>query len=467
MSQTPKFPAVSRRSLLKGAAAALTVAGIGCTDQRSTAAAAAGEAVAAAAPAAGGMDMAPFTAGKRSPSTILNAGRVLGANDRIRVAVIGVGGQGFGAHVKDLLKHAKDLNIDVVGASDVYTPRLERAKKEMAKGKDPAPTIFAEKDYRRILDNKDIDAVVVATPEHWHAPISLQSMDAGKHVYCEKPMTRHLDEAFALVDTQKRTGKVFQLGIQYTSSPRYQEIGAFIRSGKIGHLVAGQGSYCRNAGKKGEWNYGIDKDAGPDNLDWDMWLGSTKKLPWNDDAKQRFFRYRKYWDYSAGILGDLMPHKMGPFLIACGNPEFPTRVTSIGTRNVSLDREVDDNVQVLAEFPSGWTMLFTGSTVNEVGLPDVFRGSKGSIFMGGETAVAKAERPFAEEMEETIVSKGSNVDIPDHHKNWIDAIRTGAKLNCPVELGAKLQTILAMAEMSSRASRMMLFDEKTRTVRAG
>ena len=467
MSQTPKLPAVSRRSLLKGAAAALTVAGIGCTDQRSTAGAAAGEAVAAAAPAAGGMDMAPFTAGKRSPSTILNAGRVLGANDRIRVAVIGVGGQGYGAHVNDLLKHAKELNIDVVGASDVYKPRLERAAKAMAKGKDPAPTIFAEKDYRRLLDNKDIDAVVVATPEHWHAPISLQSMDAGKHVYCEKPMTRHLDEAFALVDTQKRTGKVFQLGIQYTSSPRYQEIGAFIRSGKIGQLVAGQGSYCRNAGKKGEWNYGIDKDAGPDNLDWNMWLGSTPKRPWDEEAKQRFFRYRKYWDYSAGILGDLMPHKMGPFLIACGNPEFPTRVTSIGTRNVSLDREVADNIQVLAEFPSGWTMLFTGSTVNEVGLPDVFRGSKGSVFMGGETAVAKAERPFAEEMEETIVSKGSNVDIPDHHKNWIDAIRTGAKLNCPVELGAKLQTILAMAEMSTRASRMMLFDEKTRTVRAG
>jgi hypothetical protein len=87
--------------------------------------------------------------------------------------------------------------------------------------------------------------------------------------------------------------------------------------------------------------------------------------------------------------------------------------------------------------------------------------------MGGETAVAKAERPYAEEMEETIVSTGSNVDIPDHHKNWIDAIRTGSKLNCPVELGAKLQTILSMAEMSSRASRMMLFDEKTRTVRAG
>ena len=130
MSQTPKLPAVSRRSLLKGAAAALTVAGIGCTDQRSTAAATTVAAATPTAPAAGGMDMALFTAGKRSPSTIINAGRVIGANDRMRVAVIGVGGQGYGAHLKALLKQAKALNIDVVGASDVYSPRLDRAKTE-------------------------------------------------------------------------------------------------------------------------------------------------------------------------------------------------------------------------------------------------------------------------------------------------------------------------------------------------
>jgi predicted dehydrogenase len=465
MAKPPKN-SVSRRSLLKGAAAAFAVVGIGCTDQRAAAeapAAGAGPSV----PTSGAMDMTPFTAGKRQPSTILNPGRVIGANDRIRIAVIGVGGQGFGAHLKGLRGKEKENNIEVIGASDVYIPRLERAKAEMLKGLDPAPTVFAEKDFRRLLDNKDIDAVVVATPEHWHAPVSLMAMDAGKHVYCEKPMTRHLDEAFALIDTVKRTGKVFQLGIQFTSDPKMHAVGEFIRSGKIGPLVAGQSSYCRNAGKKGEWNYGIDAGAGPDNLDWDMWLGSAPKRPWNDDSKERFFRYRKYWDYSAGILGDLMPHRMGPFLIASGNPEFPTRVTSIGSRNVSKDREVDDNVQVMAEFPSGWSMLFTGSTVNEQGLPDLFRGHKASVYFGGEGAVAKPERPYAEEMEETVITKGGGHDIPLHHKNWIDAIRTGSKLNCPVELGAKVQTILALAEMSSRANRMMLFDEKTRTVKAG
>jgi predicted dehydrogenase len=465
MADQPKLPSVSRRGLLRGAAAALTVAGVAaCSDQRAVGAEAA--AVPAPAGGAGAMDMAPFTAGPCAPSPVHGTGRVLGANDRVRIAVIGVGGQGFGAHLKGLRALEKDANIEVVGASDVYAPRLERARAELLKGRDGA-TVFCEKDYRRLLDNKDIDAVVVATPEHWHAPVSIHALDAGKHVYCEKPMTRHLDEAWALVDAVKRTGKVFQLGIQFTSDPKMHAVGDFIRAGKIGPLVTGQSSYCRNAGAKGEWNYDIDAGAGPDNLDWEMWLGNAPKRPWNDDSKARFFRYRKYHDYSGGILGDLMPHRVGPFLVASGNPEYPTRVVSVGTRRISTDREVDDNVQVMAEFPSGWTMLFTGSTVNEQGLPDLFRGFKASVHFGGDSAVAKPERPFAEEMEETIVAKGPGSDIPMHHRNWLDAIRIGATPNCPVEFGAKIQAILSMAEMSSRANRVMLLDAATRTVKPG
>jgi len=328
-------------------------------------------------------------------------------------------------------------------------------------------TVQAEKDYRRLLDNQELDAVVVATPEHWHAQVSMHAMDAGKHVYCEKPMTRYLDEAFQLIDTQKRTGKVFQLGIQYTSNPRFHAIGEYIRSGKIGPLVTGQGSYCRNAGKAGEWNYGIEKTADPANLDWDWWLGSAPKRPWDDDARTRFFRYRKYWDYSTGILGDLMPHKLGPFLIASGKPEFPTRVSCLGSRNISIDREVDDSVQVMAEFPSGWTMLFTGSTVNEQGLPDLFRGHQATVHFSGESAVAKPERPYAEESEEFQIFAGGTSGVPEHQRNWFDTIRGGKLNNCPVELGAQIQAILCLAEMSSRTSRTMRFDAATRQVTSG
>jgi predicted dehydrogenase len=456
MSRKSRSSGVSRRSLLKGAAAAFAALGTSGTlpplwagDEIPTAKA----------------DPIKFAAGPLPKGTVLAPGRVIGANDRIRIGVIGVGGQGFGAHVKGLKKEAAENNIELIACCDLYTPRLERARAEMTVA--GAPPVQAEKDYRRLLDNKDLDAVVIATPEHWHAQIAMQGMDAGKHVYCEKPMTRYLDEAFQLVDTQKRTNKVFQLGIQYTSNPKFHAIGEYIRSGKIGPLVTGQGSYCRNSGKGGEWNYGIDKDAGPGNLDWDTWLGSAPKRPWGDDARERFFRYRKYWDYSGGILGDLMPHKLGPFLIASGNPEFPSRVVSLGSRRISLDREVDDTVEVMAEFPSGWTMIFTGSTVNEQGLPDMFRGHKATVQFSGEAAVAKPERPFAEEMEEFEITKGGETGIPLHHRNFLEAIRSGKPNNCPVELGAKIQAILCMAEMSSRTNRMMLFDEATRTVKAG
>jgi predicted dehydrogenase len=457
MTRIPLGPNASRRSLLKGAVAVVTAVGVS----------------AAGGPRLWSDDPIPtpkadplkFTAGPIPKGSVQAPGRVIGANDRIRIGVIGVGGQGFGAHVKGLKAKAADNNIELIACSDLYTPRLERARAEMTVA--GAPPVQAEKDYRRLLENKDIDAVVIATPEHWHAQISLQAMEAGKHVYCEKPMCRYLDEAFQLIDAQKRTGKVFQLGIQYTSNPKYHAIGDYIRSGKIGPLVSGQSSYCRNAGKAGEWNYAIDKDAGPSNLDWATWTGSAPQRPWNDDARERFFRYRKFWDYSAGILGDLMPHRLGPFMVASGNPEFPTRVTSLGTRNISTDREVDDSVQVMAEFPSGWTMLFTGSTVNEQGLPDMFRGFKASVHFSGEGAIARPERPFVDELEEFEIVKGGDTGIDLHHKNWIETIRGGKLNNCPVELGAKIQTILAMAEMSSRTNRMMLFDQATREVRPG
>jgi predicted dehydrogenase len=459
MAKHQNISGVSRRQLLRGATTAMAALGISSI---ATPRAFSAENLIIPTPTA---DITKYTAGTIPKGDVQNPGRNIGANDKITVAVIGVGAQGWAAHLKSLIKNAGNNNIQVIAACDVYAPRRERAKKEIGDAGVANPII--ETDYRKILDNKDIDAVVVATPEHWHAQIAMHAMEAGKHVYCEKPMTRYADEAFQIVDTQKRTKKIFQLGIQFASDKKYHDVGDFIRSGKIGPLVAGQSSYCRNAGTKGEWNYDIDKGAGPDNLDWDLWLGSAPKRKWDDESKSRFFRYRKYWDYSSGILGDLMPHRMGPFIIASGNPEYPLRVASLGNRKVSLDREVDDYVQVVAEFPSGWTMSFSGSTVNEQGVPDLFRGLNASIYFTGDTATVKPELHYAEEMEETLISRESANYLELHHADWFNAIRTGAVNLCTAELGAKIQVILALAEMSSRNNRMMLFDEATRTIKPG
>jgi predicted dehydrogenase len=394
----------------------------------------------------------------------LATGRVLGANDRINIAHIGIGGQG-GAHLHILNGEREANNTRSIGVSEVYTPRLNGAKDAILKY-DSSIQVQSEKDYRALLDNKDVDAVVIATPEHWHAQISIDAMEAGKHVYCEKPMTRYLDEAYSVLAVQEKTGKVFQVGSQGTSDTKWHVANDVVSSGKIGDVVSCQGSYARNS-KDGEWNWPIDADAGPDNLDWKMWLGSAPDRPWNEDSKSRFFRFRKYRDYSAGLLSDLMPHKLHPLMIAVfgDKPEFPVHVTSLGTMKVSTDREVSDTIHVLVEFPSGCTMYVYLSTVNEQGLEDLIRGHKATLRFGGGHVNLSPEVAFAEDLDsQEFPINGPGEDIKVHEKNWLEAIRTGKKPNGDVGLAVRVQTIVSLAEMSELQHKTMNFDPIKRQI---
>jgi len=481
----------SRRDFLKvaGGAAAAVVAG---TLAEKASAATTGATTAKAAAGLKTMsgvlvpdaDPKKFAVGaKFPPAQKMATGRAIGANDRINVGFIGTGGQG-GYHVRNFVDDAGPRNVVPMAVCDVYKGHRD-GNAGYVKNKITGRTIQVEKDYRRLIENPDIDAIVIATPEHWHAQVAVQAMQAGKHVYIEKPMTRYLDEAFQIYDTAMSTKKVVQVGSQGCSDVRWHAAGDAIRAGRIGRIVMGQGSYCRN-NPKGEWNYGIPGDINPDTLDWDLWLGSAPKRafsfsgpagdgeqPMREDAGARFRRYRKYRDYSAGILGDLMPHKLHPFLIASGNPEYPTRVMSIGTQMLK-DREVADTVQVMAEFPSGWSMLFVGSTANEQGLSDLIRGNKATVYFGNAIEV-RPERPYAEEIEGGSVSvdtpalskyaRGENV--PDHEKDWLTCIRTGKTPNCNIDLATKVQTIISLAEMSQLANKAVLFDAKTRKITTG
>ncbi|MBC7805556.1 MAG: Gfo/Idh/MocA family oxidoreductase [Akkermansiaceae bacterium] len=412
-------------------------------------------------------------------------GRTIGETDRINVAFVGTGGMG-GSHVRNFAKDHANRNIRIVGICDVNQGRRDGNKKRAIEAGAADDSCLCTKDYREILADKNVDAVMIATPEHWHGQIAVHAMEAGKHVYIQKPMTRYLDEAFYVHDAAIRTGRVVQVGSQGSTNMIYHAAGQAIRDGKIGKVVMGQGSYTRNS-QNGEWNYGIDGNMSPENLDWDLWLGSAPMRPWdasapgaNDgeardrmDSKARYNRYRKFSDYSAGILGDLMPHKLHPFLIASGNPEYPVRVSAVGTQ-LSKDREVADTVQVLAEFPSGWSMLFVGSTVNEQGMQDMFRGHKATIYFGNAVEL-KPERWASEEIEATTIPVvGPTWESHENHEmNWLDAIRGKkvdgkvVKANCDIDLATKVQTIVSLAEMSIRLNKTMLFNEKTRKVTAG
>src|SRR5438067_3052076 len=204
-------------------------------------------ATAAAAVAATGIFKTPVYGQNSAPST----GRVIGANDRIVVGYIGVGGQGM-AHVRSMKTHAGENNIAQAAVSDVWQKRLQEAK-ACIENENSSVKVETYEDYNKLLERKDIDAVCISTMDHWHTRCSIDAMNAGKHVYVEKPMTRYLGEAFEIYDTVKKTGKTLQVGSQGCSDLKWKKAAELVQSGKLGKLVMCQGSYMRNS-PAGEWN---------------------------------------------------------------------------------------------------------------------------------------------------------------------------------------------------------------------
>ena len=395
--------------------------------------------------------------------------RVIGANDRIRIGIIGVKGMG-GGHLRNLVgDEMRGDNAVVTAVCDVWENARLKALQTAGCGGDHA---FA--DYRRLLDSRDVDAVVVATPDHWHGRMGVDALVAGKHLYIEKPMTRHLDEAFKLYDTAKRTKGIVQVGSHGCSDPKYHRARAIVKAGTAGRLLWAQGSYCRN-NPKGEWNYVIDPEANERTIDWPAWLGPAGKRPF---SAERYFRWRKYWDYGNGIIGDLWPHRLHPLVLAMNLEEFPKSVSCMGGdlchTDAGLDaarkpfgepREVADTTLMMVEFPSGVMLFLAGSTTNERGVEDIIRGQKANLTLGGGRLQIAPERPFVEELDardETPPDAGES--HVKHMRNCLDSIRATVPANCNEDLGLRVQTIVSMAELAYRKQKLVRFDERARTI---
>jgi predicted dehydrogenase len=391
--------------------------------------------------------------------------KVLGANDRINVAVIGLGARGS-EHLGLLLQHrAIKPDIEVVALSDVYRKRLSM-------GAQRAPGAKTYIHHQELLQRSDIDAIFIATPDHWHAPITLAAMEGGKDVYVEKPMTHTLEEGKMIAHRSKELNRVVQVGVQGLSWNRWHKIRDIVRSGMIGQVVEVEGTYSRNA-PGGDWNDGpwwtIDPAAGPSatgdaRIDWEQWLGAAPPMPYNAD---RFFRFRKYWDYSGGIATDLHYHIVAPFHMAVAN-EFPTRVVGMGGSWVYTDgREVPDTFLTAADYPSKWSMTVQSSQVNENGPQTVIRGTKATIHLSDEWegppsrqydyADIVPESPFAEEFakkyhqsEMRIDGVGNEGDLK-HVDNFLDCVRSRQQPNCNADMGYK---VLAATDLSVRSYRM-------------
>jgi predicted dehydrogenase len=252
-----------------------------------------------------------------------------------------------------------------------------------------------------------------------------------------------------------------------------------VNGGKIGTLVWSQGYYCRNS-KGGEWNsspFNLDADNdSAANIDWETWQKPVHNhIPFNAD---HFHRWRKYYPYCAGVLGDLAPHRLHPLMLASGTPQFPSRVTSIGTKNVHADkltpdsdgeRDVPEHQQLLAEFPSGYLITLTCGTVNAKSPGFVVYGHMATLNIGegGDRVDLVPERDFSDDIDPQTFEGMQAENIRVHEKNFFDCIRSGKPTNGNIDLAIRVQTVISLAEMSNRLNTMCLFDEKTRTISNG
>ena len=426
-------------------------------------------------------------------------GRVRGANERIRMAVIGTGGMGT-HHVNAMLGRLDADNIALTRVCDVYRRRLNHATKLVADAGTAAAVNPGTMEYREILDAKDVDAVLIATPDHWHTKIAIEAMDAGKDVYCEKPLSLTIEQALECRDAVKRTGRMLQVGPQGTSDDSFWRARDAIAKGRIGKPVWSQGAYCRNS-RGGQFNWHIDPDASPTAprdsdayVWWDRWLGHehglAENIPWNPD---HFFRFRKYFAYNGGVATDLLYHKLAPMLLAITGPdgEYPKRVVAVGGRFLEKDeRDIPDTFMMMIDYPSEHSIVLVSVMTNDVGLDTVIRGQHGTIEFktdtqegtGGKLAVSE-QGEWAPEFRSvnadllaagtTRNEAGADVSEPahgaarfeiatqprrDHVGNFFDAIRGIAKPDCNVDLGCSTMVAIKMGVEAYRRNKVMLWD---------
>jgi len=321
-------------------------------------------------------------------------------------------------------------------------------------------TVDTTRDYRTILERDDVHAVLIASPEHWHAPMAIDALLAGKDVYVEKPMTLRLPEAIQLREVVLANPQlIFQVGTQMMMLPKYREAQRLVAEGAIGKPTFSQTSYCRNS-KDGEWTYyHIDPRVVPgEMLDWDAWCGSLGPRPFDGAV---YARWRRFKDFSTGIVGDLLVHQMTPLMMAL-DAGWPTRVVATGGHYVDKAMENHDQVNINVEFEREHTMIIAGSTCNEQGLETMIRGHHGTLYLGGRNVELRPERLYVNEVEPMKVECDDIGNDQDALRvDWIECIRSRRPAQSGIDLATKMMVAVDLASRSMWEGKSYAFDPET------
>lgn len=405
------------------------------------------------------------------------------ANDTIQLALIGAGIQGQ----SDTHSALEVPGVKLVAVADCYDGRLAHCKELW--GQD----VFTTRDYREILARPDIDAVIIATPDHWHKQAAVDAMKAGKDVYLEKPMIHLYSDGPEIISTAHSTNRILQVGSQRVSSVAYAKAKELLASGAIGELNMISAQWDRNS-SIGAWNYSIPLDASPETCDWPRFLGTAPKIPWNPE---HFFQWRKWSDYGSGVAGDLFVHLFSGTHFITGS-HGPTRAMATGGIRFWKDgRNAPDVLLALFDYPQGFNLSLRVNFVNG-GLESegfLFTGSEGTMEIAGQTVtvtrVPREKEPgytvstFTNEMQKEYLEKyhqkypttppqGSTYtaiekfsapkgysDHVDHFRNFFSSVRTRKQ---PVEdatFGFRAAGAALLSNLSYNKGSVIKWDPET------
>lgn len=364
--------------------------------------------------------------------------------DRVRIGMIGVGGRGndnMRAHMKN-----------IVAICDVDATHLAKAKATVEKA-NPGVTVATYADYRKLLEDKNVDAVLISTPDHWHALTTIDSCMAGKDVYCEKPMTLTIAEGRAMVDAGRRFNRVIQVGSQQRSDPRFKMVCDIVRSGRLGKINTVKVG-IPGVNMKGP---AVPDSAPPPELDYDMWLGPAPKRPYN--VNHVHYNFRFFWDYSGGQMTNWGAHHIDIAQWGLGMDDSGP-ISAEGTATYTDDKlyEVPKTFEAIYTYANG-TKLIVGSAYPS---GTTFEGEKGTIFVTRGRATASDPSLLVPVEGPTGPANGDG--SRSHAENWLDCIASRKRPVADVEIGHRSVSICHLGNIAIRTQKKLVWDPKAEKI---